>query len=83
MFMSNKTSIDMKWHVVKCNKDGFLTHPRDAEAWKKFDSNFPKFSLDAHTVHLALASDGFSPFGNTSTSYSIWLIILIMYNTLP
>ncbi|XP_074555671.1 uncharacterized protein LOC141811546 [Curcuma longa] len=83
LFMSSKTSDDMKWHAVDSNKDGLLRHPRDAEAWKRFDSKFFEFSSDARNVRLALASDGFNPFGNMSTNYSIWPVILIPYNTPP
>ena len=32
---------------------------------------------------MALASDGFNPFGSLSNSYSIWPLVLIPYNTLP
>jgi len=34
-------------------------------------------------VRLALASDGFNPFGNMRTSYSMWLMVLIPYNLPP
>ncbi|XP_016195455.1 uncharacterized protein LOC107636463 [Arachis ipaensis] len=34
-------------------------------------------------VRLALASDGFNPFGNMTTKYSIWHVILIPYNLPP
>ncbi|XP_025703733.1 uncharacterized protein [Arachis hypogaea] len=34
-------------------------------------------------VRLALASDGFNPFRNMSTKYSIWHVILILYNLPP
>jgi hypothetical protein len=34
-------------------------------------------------VRLGLASDGFNPFGNMSTSYSMWLVVLASYNLPP
>ncbi|XP_060186727.1 uncharacterized protein LOC132616141 isoform X3 [Lycium barbarum] len=83
LFMSSKTSSDMRWHSVDCHKDGLLRHPRDAEAWKKFDFTFPEFSQDPHNVRLALASDGFNPFGHMSANHSIWPVVLIPYNTPP
>ncbi|XP_025661384.1 uncharacterized protein [Arachis hypogaea] len=58
-------------------------HPRDAEAWKKFDAKYTNFSADPRNVRLAFASDGFNPFGNMSTKYSIWPVILISYNLPP
>jgi hypothetical protein len=34
-------------------------------------------------VRLGLASDGFNPFGNMSTTYSIWPVVLMPYNLPP
>ncbi|XP_016185353.1 uncharacterized protein LOC107626983 [Arachis ipaensis] len=73
----------MVWHKEFDNNDGYLRHPRDAEAWKEFDAKYPCFSNDPRNVRLALASDGFNPFGNMSTKYSIWPVILIPYNLPP
>ncbi|XP_025662015.1 uncharacterized protein [Arachis hypogaea] len=78
-----KTSTDMVWHKESDNNDGYLRHPRDAEAWKEFDAKYPYFSNDLRNVRLALASDGFNPFSNMSTKYSIWPVILILYNLPP
>ncbi|XP_057748109.1 uncharacterized protein LOC130967309 [Arachis stenosperma] len=83
MFMSSKTSAEMLWHKEGPNSDGFLRHPRDGEAWKAFDRRFTDFSSDPRSVRLALASDGFNPFGNLSSRYSIWPVILIPYNLPP
>ncbi|XP_057758862.1 uncharacterized protein LOC130979432 [Arachis stenosperma] len=83
LFMCSKTSSDMLWNKEADNNDGYLRHPRDAEAWKDFDAKYPVFSNDARSVRLALASDGFNPFRNMSTTYSIWPVILIPYNLLP
>ncbi|XP_057746718.1 uncharacterized protein LOC130965987 [Arachis stenosperma] len=80
LFMYSKTSTDMVWHKESDNNDGYLRHPRDAEAWKEFDAKYPCFSNDPRNVCLALASDGFNSFGNMSTKYSIWPVILIPYN---
>ncbi|XP_057740110.1 uncharacterized protein LOC130957259 [Arachis stenosperma] len=73
----------MLWHKHASNNDGFLRHPRDAEAWKKFDAKYTNFLADPRNVRLALANDGFNPFGNMSIKYSIWPVILILYNLPP
>ncbi|XP_072087339.1 uncharacterized protein [Arachis hypogaea] len=83
LFMCSNTLSDMLWHSQASNNDGFLRHPRDAEAWKKFDAKYTNFSADPRNVCLALASDGFNPFGNMTTKYSIWPVILIPYNLPP
>ena len=73
----------MRWHEVDKNEDGKLRHPRDADAWKTFDKDFPSFTADPRNVRLALATDGFNPFRNLSTSYSIWPVVLVPYNLPP
>ena len=50
-------------------KDDVLRHPADCEPWKSFDNLYPDFSSDSRNVRLGLASDGFNPFGNMSTSH--------------
>ncbi|KAA0068183.1 uncharacterized protein E6C27_scaffold238G001570 [Cucumis melo var. makuwa] len=75
---------DMRWHKDKrCETESILRHPADAEGWKHFDEQYPCFASDARNVRLALSSDGFNPFGNMSTSYSMWPVILIPYNLPP
>ena len=34
-------------------------------------------------MRLGLATDGFNPFGNMSTSYSMWPVVLMPYNLPP
>ena len=75
--MSTKTVEHMRWHVIGNYNDGWMRHPRDSEAWKKFNATYPEFALDPRSVRLDLASDGFNPFGTMSTNYSIWPVILI------
>ncbi|XP_072064371.1 uncharacterized protein [Arachis hypogaea] len=83
LYMSSKTAVDMMWHKRGPNSNGMYRHPRDAEAWKSFDIRYPDFSRDPRSVRLALASDGFNPFGNMSSKYSIWPVVLIPYNMPP
>lgn len=83
LFLSSKSAEDMRWHANDSKNDGMLRHPRDSEAWKHFDLTHTWFASDPRNVRLALASDGFNPFGMMSTNYSIWPVILIPYNTPP
>ncbi|XP_075111448.1 uncharacterized protein LOC142181800 [Nicotiana tabacum] len=66
LFMCSKTAEHMRWHVEDNSKDGIMRHPRDGEAWKRFDTIFPEFSSDPRNVRLGLASDGFNSFGTMS-----------------
>ncbi|KAL6561779.1 hypothetical protein OROMI_017380 [Orobanche minor] len=83
LFMSSKTSKKMVWHKQKRIDDDYMRHPADSTAWKDFDIEFPQFSNDPRNVRLALAADGFNPFGNLSTTYSMWPVILAPLNLPP
>ncbi|KAL3618470.1 hypothetical protein CASFOL_037552 [Castilleja foliolosa] len=83
LFMSEKTSKKMVWHNEKRVDDDYMRHPADSIAWKDFDKEFPRFAEDPRNVRLALATDGFNPFGNMSTSYSMWPVILAPLNLPP
>ncbi|KAL0536338.1 hypothetical protein IC582_025284 [Cucumis melo] len=84
LFVSQEGSADMRWHMDKrVETDDVLRHPADAEGWKHFDSEFPDFASDPRNVRLGLASDGFNPFGQMSTSYSMWPVVLLPYNLPP
>ncbi|XP_028076527.1 uncharacterized protein LOC114278638 [Camellia sinensis] len=72
LYMSKKTAADMRWHNEKRVDDDLLRHSADGEAWKDFDKQHPTFFDDSRNVRLGLATDGFNPFGNMSTSYSMW-----------
>ncbi|KAH7846070.1 hypothetical protein Vadar_009431 [Vaccinium darrowii] len=63
--------------------DDQMRHPADAPQWKEFDRMYPEFSQETRNVRLGLATDGFNPFGNMSTSYSMWPVILMSYNLPP
>jgi len=41
------------------------------------------FGNEARNLRLGLSSDGINPFGNLSTNYSSWLVLLMIYNLLP
>jgi hypothetical protein len=60
-----------------------MSHPADGEAWKDFDRRKKTFSADPRNMRLALAADGFNPFGNLSTQYSMWLVLLTPLNLPP
>ncbi|XP_057990571.1 uncharacterized protein LOC131172953 [Hevea brasiliensis] len=83
LFMSKEIAKDMRWHKEKRVNNDVIRHPANAEAWKEFDKENDWFGRDPRNVRLGLASDGFNPFGNMSTSYSMWPVILLPYNLPP
>ncbi|TYK23754.1 uncharacterized protein E5676_scaffold1607G00730 [Cucumis melo var. makuwa] len=77
-------SADMKWHKDKrVETDDVLRHPADIEGWKHFDSEFSNFASEPRNVRLGLGLDGFNQFGQMSTSYSMWPVVLLPYNLSP
>nr|XP_033514427.1 uncharacterized protein LOC117279086 [Nicotiana tomentosiformis] len=83
LFMSSKTSSLMTWHHDKRVDDGIMRHPADSIAWKTFDELHQSFDVEPHNIRLGLAIDGFQPFENSKTPYSIWPVVLIPYNLPP
>ena len=81
--MSEKTVATATWHADERTKDGVLRHPADAENWKTLDRLHPKIGDDPRNIRLAMATDGFNPFGAASVAHSTWPVILIPYNFAP
>ncbi|KAH7846709.1 hypothetical protein Vadar_017271 [Vaccinium darrowii] len=82
-YLLEKTAPDMTWHKDKRVDDDELRHPADGQEWKDFDERFPDFAADPRNVRLGMATDGFNPFGNMSTSYSMWPVFMVPYNLPP
>ena len=83
LFMSKEIAQDMRWHKEKHVDDSVMRHPADAKEWQEFDKRHSWFANDARNVRLGLASDGFNPFGNMSVAYSMWPVVLVIYNLPP
>lgn len=83
LYMSRKTADDMTWHYRTQTDDGWMTHPRDGQAWKHLDDSYPEFAAEPRNVRIGLCSDGFSPFGKFGRQYSCWPVIICVYNLPP
>ncbi|XP_062114288.1 uncharacterized protein LOC133825348 [Humulus lupulus] len=84
LFSSKHTAKVMRWHnEVRRDEPGILCHPADGDAWKHFDKTYPEFAVDLRTIRMGLASDGFNPFSNMTSTYNLWSVILIQYNMPP
>ncbi|XP_071714749.1 uncharacterized protein [Rutidosis leptorrhynchoides] len=84
LYSSRHTAKDMTWHATgKCTENGKMRHPVDGTTWKDFDTRYPDFAREPRNVRLGLSADGFNPFGNTNSSYSMWPVILTTYNLPP
>ena len=84
MFLSKKGAEEAQWHKLKRQpSEKELSYPVDSDAWKDFDKQYPDFAKDAKNIRLGIATDGFNPFGNFNTTYSMWPVFVIPYNHPP
>ena len=60
-----------------------MTHPCHGQAWQMFDNSFPDFAAEARNVRIGLCTDGFTPWGFSGKSYSIWPVMIVVYNLPP
>ena len=47
-----------------------MVHPADAEAWKYFDGRHSEKAVESCNVRVALATDGFNPYGMAAAPYT-------------
>jgi hypothetical protein len=84
LFISKKTARHMRCHKEGVREnDQVMMHPSDSEAWKALDDFDPDFARDAQNVRIGLATDGFSPYNMSASSYSYWPVFAIPYNIPP
>ena len=76
--------MDVKWHETKRERNiGEMSHLADREAWQDFDRKHKTFVDDPRNLRLAVATDGFNPFGNFSSTYSMWPVLVMPLNLPP
>ena len=84
LFMTEESAQQMTWHKkgVRYNPDK-MVHPSDGESWKNFDRIHRDKANEARNVRIALATDGFNPYGMVAASYSCWPVFVIPLNLPP
>jgi hypothetical protein len=74
----------MRWHKEGVRENpNVMAHPSDIDAWKALDAFDSSFADEVRNVRFGLATDGFSPFNLTATSYSCWPVFAVPYNLPP
>jgi hypothetical protein len=58
-----------------------MVHASDGEAWKHFDAIHREKVEEARNVRVALATDGFNPYGMKATPYTCWPVFVIPINS--
>lgn len=72
-FHCSKTAKEMVWHSRnRQDIPNELRHLIDGKTWKNFDRTYLDFAADNGNVRFGLSTDGFNPFGNSSSQYSSW-----------
>jgi hypothetical protein len=84
MFATKEASESAQWHNVKWQpSEKEMSHLADGEACQDFDSSFPDFVQYSRIFRLGLATDGFYPFLEKNTKYSMWPMFVVPYNLPP
>ncbi|XP_042400964.1 uncharacterized protein LOC121990995 [Zingiber officinale] len=83
MFKSEQKAEDLIWHSNHKSHDHMMRHLVDSIAWDTINHKWPAFASDPRNLRLGLATDGFNPFGDLSSRYSCWPVILVNYNLPP
>jgi hypothetical protein len=73
----------MTWHKNGKRYNEKMHHPADGDAWKHFDVKNPRMAEEARNVRVALATDGFNPFGMMAAPYTCWPVFAIPLNLPP
>ena len=60
-----------------------MVHASDGEAWTHFDAIHHEKAKEARNVRVALATDGFNPYGMTAAPYTCWPVFVIPINLPP
>ena len=60
-----------------------LVHPSDVESWTHFDGIHRVKADEARNVRVALATDGFNPYGMSAAPYTCWPVFVIPLNLPP
>ena len=76
--MTEETAKQMTWHKNgKRYHPDRMVHPADGEAWASFDDKHRLKFDEARNVRVALATDGFNPYGMMSAPYRCWPVFVI------
>jgi hypothetical protein len=71
----------MTWHKngKRYNPDK-MVHASDGAAWKHFNVIHREKAEEACNLRVALATDGFNPYGMSTAPYTCWPVFVIPIN---
>ena len=81
LYMTEESTKQMTWHKYRRRYNPEkLVHPSDGEAWTRFDMIHREKALEARNARVALATDGFNPYGMMAAPYTCWPVFVIPLN---
>ena len=82
--MTEESTKQMTWHKngKRYNPDK-MVHPSDGEPWIRFNDKHCDKADEARNVRVALATDGFNPYGMMAAPYTCWPVFVIPLNLQP
>ena len=73
----------LKWHARNRYEDGQMRSVVDSPHWATVGEIDPVFKREDRNLYLGLVADGVNPYRNQSTNYSMWPVLLVIYNLPP
>ena len=73
----------MDYHEKNKSEDGVLRMPTYGSALNTIEEKWLIFKYEPRNVRLSLEVDGFNPFGELHSTYSLWPIFVINNNLAP
>jgi hypothetical protein len=73
----------MGLHHDNISKDEYVKHVVDSKAWAHINSTWLELAQEPHNLKLGLALDGVNQFGNQSSRWCTWSILILNYNLPP
>ena len=83
LFASSKDAKLLHWHMEGRKTDTNIRHPANSTQWHLIDWKYKNFGDDPRSLRFALSTDGMNPFGQMSSSYNVWPVLLSIYNLPP
>ncbi|XP_071708293.1 uncharacterized protein [Rutidosis leptorrhynchoides] len=80
LFANVKDAKLLRWHAEERKRDGKIRHVADSLQWRNIDNDFEEFGDEIRNIRFGLSLDGFNPFGDLSSRYSTWPVLLCIYN---
>lgn len=68
--------------ITTRKKDDIIHHPADSPAWSAIDDRFPEIANDPRNLRSGISADGVDVNRGTK-HYSVWLVLIVIYNLLP